>query len=100
MEKHERKYNLLFYGFPEEQRGENIYDKMRNVFIENLQLDPNKVDNMYCAHAHTLPAENQEGHRPLIIRFASYAYRELVLANSYKLAGSRRRILPDLPVIM
>ena len=100
MEKHERKYNLLFYGFPEEQRGENIYDKMRNVFIEDLQLDPNKVDNMYCAHAHRLPAENQEGPRPLIIRFASYADRELVLANSYKLAGSRRRILPDLPVIM
>ena len=100
MEKHERKYNLLFYGFAEEKRGENIFDKMRNVFVEDLNLDSQRVDSMYFAHAHRLPAEREDGPRPLIMRFAAYEDRELVLSNAYKLAGSKRRILSDLPVVM
>ena len=100
MEKQDRKYNLLFYGFAEEERGENLFDKMRTVFVEDLGIDQQKVENMYFAHGHRMPAEGQEGPRPLIMRFSSYEDRELVLSKAFKLAGSRRRILPDLPVIM
>ena len=38
--------------------------------------------------------------KPIILRFASYADREMVLSNAYKLAGSKWRIVNDLPVIM
>ena len=100
MEKHERKYNLLFYGFSEEKEGENIYDNMRSVFVNDLQLDPYRVENMYFSNAHRLPAEKTDGPKPLIMRFAQYEDRELVLSNAYKLAGSKRRILSDLPVVM
>ena len=34
------------------------------------------------------------------MRFAAYEDRELVLANAYKLAGTKRKILSDLPVVM
>ena len=100
MEKHERKYNLLFYGFAEEKTGERVFDKMRNVFVDDLRLDSYRVDNTYFAHAHRLPAERNDGPRPLIMRLAAYEDRELVLANAYKLAGTKRRILSDLPVVM
>lgn len=100
MEKHERKYNLLFYGFPEEKRGENVYDKMRNIFVQDLKLDSYRVNDMYIAHAHRLPSENKGGPKPLIMRFAAYEDRELVLSNAYKLAGTKRRIVSDLPVVM
>ena len=100
MEKHGRKYNLLFYGFPEERPGENIYENMRNVFVEDLHLDSDKVESMYFANAHRLASEYGDGPRPVIMRFNSYEERELVLANAHKLAGSKRRILPDLPVVM
>lgn len=100
MEKHERKYNLLFYGFAEEKRGENVFNKMRKVFVDDLKLDSQRVDSMYFAHAHRLPAEREDGPRPLIMRFAAFEDKELVLSNAHKLAGSKRRILHDLPVVM
>ena len=58
--KHDRKYNLLFYGFSEEG-SENIFDKMRDVFVNNLEIDPYTVDNMYFVHEHRMPAVNQDG---------------------------------------
>ena len=99
MEKQDRKYNLLFYGFPEEG-SENLFDKLRNVFVKDLDIDHYTVDNMYFTHGHRMPAENQQGPRPIILRFAHYGDRELVLSRAYKLEGSKRRILSDLPVVM
>lgn len=99
MEKQDRKYNLLFYGFSEE-KDENIFDKLRKVFCNDLGIDPYTVDNMYFVHGHRMPSENAEGHRPIILRFAHYGDREIVLSSAYKLAGTKRRILSDLPVSM
>ena len=73
---------------------------MRNVFVEDLNLDSDKVENMYFSNAHRLALVYADDPRPLIMRFTSYEERELALANAHKLAGSRRRILPDLPVAM
>ena len=47
---------------------------------------------------HRLPSENAEGHKTIILRFARYRNREIVLFNAYKLAGAKRRNLSDLPV--
>lgn len=99
MEKQDRKYNLLFYGFSEEG-GENIFDKLRGVFASDLGINPYTVDNMYFVHGHRMPSENVEGPKPIILRFAHYGDREIVLSNAYKLAGTKRRILSDLPVAM
>lgn len=99
LEKQDRKYNLLFYGVAEE-RAENVFEKVRQLCTDDLGLESEKVNNMYFAHGHRMLKEGSEGPRPIIIRFCSYQDRELVLSQAYKLAGSRRRILSDLPVEM
>lgn len=99
LEKQDRKYNLLFYGVAEE-RSENLFEKIRPLCKEDLEIHAETVDNMYFAHGHRIPSERNEGPKPIIIRFCSYQDRELVLSRAYKLAGSRRRILSDLPVDM
>ena len=68
MEKRDKKYNLLFYGFPEEG-SENLFDKLKNAFVKNLDIDNYTVDNMYFTHRHRMPAENQQGPRPVILNF-------------------------------
>ena len=98
-EKQDRKYNLLFYGIREEN-DEDISEKLREMFIQDLKLDEDKVANMYFAHGHRIPTEAGTGPRPIILRFTSIGDRDLVLANARELAGSRRRILIDLPPVM
>ena len=97
-EKQDRKYNLLFYGIPEEQ-GENIDDRLKALFLDDLGLDYDRVNNMYFVHSHRMPSKSP-GPKPIILRFCQYQDRDLVLSNSYKLAGSKRRIISDLPIIM
>lgn len=99
LEKHDRKYNLLFYGIKEDHN-ENIYEKVRELFLTDLEMEEEKVQSMYFAHAHRLPSNSREGPRPLIVRFTSFEERESVLAHAPKLAGTRRRIVSDLPVPM
>ena len=99
LEKQDRKYNLLFYGVAEE-RSENLFEKIRQLYKEDLEIQSETVDSMYFAHGHRMPSERNEGPKPIIVRFCSYQDRELVLSRVYKLAGSRRRILSDLPVDM
>lgn len=97
-EKQDRKYNLLFYGIPEEQ-DENLDDKLKTLFLDDLGLDYDRVNNMYFVHSHRMPSKSP-GPKPVILRFCQYQDRDLVLSKSYKLAGSKRRIISDLPVIM
>ena len=54
LEKHDRKYNLLFYGFPEETN-ENVYTTMRDSFVQDLKIDEERVHNMYFSNGHRLP---------------------------------------------
>lgn len=95
LEKHDRKYNLLFYGFSEE-RGENVYDMMRDSFVADLGIDEERVRSIYFSNDHRIPSKSQ-GPRPVILRFTSYDDKELVLSKAYKYAGSKRRVLVDLP---
>ena len=95
LEKHDRKYNLLFYGIQEEP-GEDVIEKLKTMFINDLERDEDKVESMYFAHGHRLPSRGQ-GPKPIILMFISYEDQELVLSNVRKLVGSRRRILVDLP---
>lgn len=99
LEKQDRKYNLIAYGIPEDN-DENVCDKMREIFRNDLKISPHRVDNMYFAHGHRMPSKKKEAPRPIIVRFTSYGDRDLVLANAKKLAGTKRRIVTDLPVPM
>lgn len=99
LEKQDRKYNLIFYGFPEVP-SENVIESLKLVFAKDLEIDPFRVDRMNFNHGHRMPSETTGAPKPIILRFASYADRDLVLSKSYKLAGSRRRIVTDLPITM
>ena len=98
LEKHERKYNLLLYGIAE-KHNENIYETVRDIFRDDLNIDGYRVENMYFVAGHRIPSKGT-GPKPIILRFCSSDDAELVLANSYKLGGSKRRILVDLPLPM
>ena len=64
-----------------------------------MELEPFRVNGVQFIHGHSLPSEISGAAKPIILRFASYADRKLVLSNAYKLAGSRKRIVNDLPVM-
>ena len=53
LEKHERKYNLIFYGF-EEESGENVHETLRESFMNDLMIDEERVRIMYFANGHRL----------------------------------------------
>ena len=95
LEKHDRKYNLLFYGFTEDSN-ENVYTTMRDSFIKELNIEEERVQNMYFANGHRMPSKNP-GPKPIILRFTSFEDRELVLSKSYQYGGMRKRVLVDLP---
>lgn len=98
LEKHDRKYNLLFYGIKEEPN-EDVFDKIKGILCTDMKIEEERVERIYFAHGHRLPTEGQ-GPRPIIIRFTAFEDRELILSKAKLLAGSRRRILVDLPVVM
>ena len=96
--KHNQKYNFLFYGIQEEQY-EDIEDKLKNLFVDDLKLDFSRVNYMYFAHGHRILSKTP-GPKPIILRFSQYSDRDMVLSNEYKLAGSRTRIIADWQVQM
>ena len=99
LEKQDSKYNLIFYGFPE-TTNENVVDTLKIIFINDLRIDPVRVERIKFNHGHRMPSEATGAPKPIILRFASYADRDMVLSHSFKLAGTRRRIVTDLPFSM
>ena len=95
LEKHDRKYNLLFFGFREEAR-EYVFDVLRESFVNHLDLDEERVRDMYFVNGHRIPSKSP-GQKPIILRFTSFEDRELILSQASKYVGSRRRVLVDLP---
>ena len=91
LEKHDRKYNLLFYGFTEDSN-ENVYTTMWDSFIKELNIEEERVQNIYFANGHRMSSKNP-GPTPIILRFTSFEDRELVLSKSYQYGGMRKRVL-------
>ena len=98
LEKHDRKYNLLFYGI-QETENEKVVDKLRTFFKSDLKIDKTTVDNMRFTNGHRIPSKGP-GPKPIILRFTSHDDLNMVLSNSYRLAGTKKRILIDLPLEM
>lgn len=99
LEKHERKYNLIFQGI-EEERFEKLYDKMREFFVSFLEIQPDRADKINFSNGHRMPTKAVGVPKPIIMRFISYEDRELILSQAYKLAKTGKKILTDLPVVM
>jgi hypothetical protein len=68
LEKHERKYNVLIYGFDNSDQNENIYAVTRHLFTQNLEIDHRKANVIPIANAHRLPTRSK-GSKPNIVRF-------------------------------
>jgi uncharacterized protein YukE len=99
-EKHDRRYNLLFYGFPE-QSDENLSELMKTFFKDKLEIDENHVNKMAFANLHRIPTEGK-GPKPVIVKFISMADRDIVFSKAFhpSLRDEKKRILTDLPVVM
>ena len=95
LEKQDRKYNLLFYGFRED-KGENVYNVIRQSLINDLNLDEERVRNMYFAAGHRVPTK-AAGPNLIIIRCTSLEDRELILSGSKHYGGMKKRVVVDLP---
>ena len=81
LEKHDRKYNLIFYGFREEAKE----DVLRESFVNDLDLDEERVRNMYFSNGHRIP-QKSPGPKPIIFRFTSFEDRELILHQNMQRA--------------
>lgn len=98
LEKYDRKYNLLFYGFTEEA-DEDVFDILKESFITELKVDEERARNMYFSNGHRFPSK-APGTKPIILRFTSFEDRELVLSSAHQYAGKKKRVLVDLPAEM
>ena len=99
IEKHERKYNLIFHGI-EEERLEKLYGKMRAFFVSAMDIDQERVEKIVFSNGHRMPTKATGIPKPVIMRFASFEARELVISRAFKLAGTGKKILSDLPTAM
>ena len=79
LKKTRSQYNLLFYGVPEEPSEH----KLKNLFLNDLNLDYSRVSKMYFAHGHRLPSKTP-GPKPIILRLTDYGDRHLMLSHAYK----------------
>lgn len=97
-EKHDRRYNLLFYGFLEKEN-EDLKTTMKD-FFKKLEISEEKIKAMTFANYHRLPAE--KGPKPIIVKFVTMEDRELVMSKAFHpvLREEKKRILSDLPVVM
>ena len=81
LEKHDRKYNLLFYGI-QETENEKVVDKLRTFFKSDLNIDKTTVDNMRFTNGHRIPSKGP-GPKPIILRFTSHDDLKLLQACRY-----------------
>ena len=91
LEQYGRRSCLLLHGV-EEKEGENT----TKVFIEHAKelgvtLKPHDI-----SRSHRLGKPRQNGHRPIIAKFVSYADRHRVYSNKKKFKGSRKMITESL----
>jgi hypothetical protein len=89
---HQRKYNLLFFGLPDEMKPAET--RVKEFLDRELQIDS---ASMVFQNCHSLPAGR--GTRPIIARFLTFADRDRVLKSLPKLKGKNLKVtvMTDLP---
>ena len=86
MEKHGRKYKLIFHDIEEDRTG-NLYDKMRAFFVSYLNIDEDRAHgNIVFYNGHRIPTKAVVIPKPILMRFVNYGDKDLVLSKSHQLA--------------
>ena len=98
LEQYTRRSSLRIHGVPEE-RGENVEDKLLNIFSEKLgiTITPECVDRCHRVG----PIRNgtdtrKKTVRPVIVKFTSYKFRDSVYRSKSKLKGTKLVVSEDL----
>ena len=105
LEKHERKYNMLINGIPQSAT-ENIKERFMTFMTRDLGIEESKADDTPIANAHRIKSSRVHDPSkpkppdPILVRFIHYTDKQYVMARGYKLAGTHKRMLDDLPVEM
>ena len=85
IEKHDCKCNLLIYGVKEQDK-EDVIETIKKIFTDDMEIGESRVDDMYFAHAHRVPSRGK-GPKPILLRWTSFADRELILSKAKNLLG-------------
>lgn len=99
MDRHNRKYNLLFYGIAEPPR-ENILETVKTFLKNDVKLQEDRIEQIIFANMHRIP-KTGPGHKPIIVRFARWEDRELVMNQVFKgVLPTAKNIQTDLPPVL
>ncbi|KAK9685442.1 hypothetical protein QE152_g38045 [Popillia japonica] len=92
LEQHSRRNNLRFFGL-EEADNENVENLIVAVLSQNLNV---KVSASCIDRCHRVGKKVKDGARSIIVKFASWKFKNEVFRNKSKLKGTKIRIAEDL----
>ncbi|XP_037498724.1 uncharacterized protein LOC119372322 [Rhipicephalus sanguineus] len=90
-----RRNNLILYGIPDSNPSET-FTQSEKLFIDNIREHMHiSLDDKEIERAHRLGRHSLGRNRPIIVKFALYKTKELVLAGGRKLKGTNCAIGED-----
>ena len=102
-EAHFRRLNLIISNVKEEE-GENVKDKVFDLFKNELKIKPERVENLLLRDLHRLGkiktnvSTNTTKHRNIIIAFLKQEDRNMILEHCKNLKDKSVSIKVDLPL--
>ena len=97
-EKHERKYNILIYGFDNSDQDENILYAVTSLLRTLKLITEKQMSSPLLMHIDC--QQDRKVQNQLSCVFLHFGDKQLVMSRAHKLAGKQIRILDDLPVSM
>ena len=93
-----RRWNLLFLKV-QENKDENCYHLIKDVFTNSLKIDEEYVNNILLCGVHRLGKKHPKAKqpRPTIVQFTCRADRDYVWRQRRNLEGSNFRMAEELP---
>ncbi len=99
---HERRYNLVFLGISEVEKGTNRHDRMKKDHMQVLsiltEVNPD-IDSRCIRDCFRLGKYTDSKHRPILVKLTSANDVANILANRQALASLKVNIQPDLPLL-
>lgn len=93
-EDYSRRNNLRVSGVAERPGGETW--EQTAVLVKSLFLQQLQLSDVTIERAHRTGKPSPQGHRTIVVRFATFTDRELVMRNTNKLSGTKIYINEDL----
>ncbi|CAF0917137.1 unnamed protein product [Didymodactylos carnosus] len=86
LERYNRSFNLRFYGFEERGTNDNIEKRVSEFLTKNLEI---KIHHPVIENCHRAGVKRVGKPRPIIVRFHSRPFRQLILTSLTKLKGQK-----------